>query len=198
MTNWPASGLKLLWRQPVGGGYSSFAIAEGIAFTLEQRREEEAIVAYELETGRELWMKAWPGHFQEFFSDEGPRSTPTYDEGKLYALGALGDFRCLEAATGKVIWSENILTRNHAPVPSYGVAASPVIIEEKLILLTGAGHGQSVVCYDKHNGKTLWTALDDRLRLALMSIIGGRYTRSVSKRGLDALVGKGCARSCPA
>jgi len=157
LTNWPSAGLRQLWRQPCGGGYDSFAIADGRAFTLEQRRDDEVLVAYELETGRELWTNSWPAHFQEFFSDDGPRATPTYDEGKIYALGALGDFRCLEATNGKVLWSQNIVARNGGSTPTYGVAASPVILEEKLILLTG----QSVVCYDKHNGKSLWTSLED-------------------------------------
>src|SRR5207245_11369098 len=80
LTNWPAAGLRRLWSQPCGGRYSSFALAEGRAFTLEQRREKEVAVAYDIETGRELWTNAWPARFTEWHSDEGPRSTPTYDE----------------------------------------------------------------------------------------------------------------------
>jgi outer membrane protein assembly factor BamB len=161
LTNWSATGLHLLWRQPIGGGYGSFAIASGLAFTLEQRREEEVVVAYKVESGREIWTNGWQARFEESFGGEGPRSTPTYDEGRVYALGALGELRCLEGGTGKLVWSQNVLTRHNAPVPTYGVAASPVIVDDKLIVLTGAGHGQSVVCLDKHTGQSLWSALDD-------------------------------------
>src|SRR5438876_9138458 len=65
-TDWPQKGLPLLWRQPVGGGYASFAIAEGRAFTIEQRRHQEVAAAYDMSTGRELWANAWDAKFQEW------------------------------------------------------------------------------------------------------------------------------------
>ena len=126
LTNWPASGLRLLWRQACGGGYSSFAMAGSRAFTLEQRRENEVLVAYDIETGRELWTNGWPGKFLEYHSDEGPRATPAYSEGKVYALGAMGEFRCVDATNGAVVWSKNIMAENGASPPDYrggGVAA---------------------------------------------------------------------------
>src|ERR1043165_5736156 len=76
LTNWPSTGLRLLWRQPCGGGYSSFAIAQGLAFTIEQRRESEIAVAYDFNSGAEIWKCNWFDHFQEYFSEEGHRATP--------------------------------------------------------------------------------------------------------------------------
>jgi outer membrane protein assembly factor BamB len=160
-TNWPPEGLKLLWKQPIGGGDGSFAIAAGIAFTIEQRRDKEALVAYDLQTGNEIWVHAWPADFHDFYSEGGPRSTPTYSEGKVYALGALGTLTCVEAATGKPLWSHEIVAENHGDVPTYGLAPSPLVIDRKLIVLTSAGQGHSVLCLDKETGKTLWSALDD-------------------------------------
>jgi outer membrane protein assembly factor BamB len=153
--------LKLLWRQPCGGGYSSFAIAQGGAFTIEQRRDSEVAVAYDFNDGHEIWKCAWSDHFQEYFSEEGPRSTPMYSDGKIYTLGAMGELRCLDAASGKSIWSRNILVEYHAGVPTYGVASSPLVLGERLIIQSGAGNGKSVLCYDKRDGKLLWSALDD-------------------------------------
>jgi outer membrane protein assembly factor BamB len=161
LTNWPSSGLKLLWRQPIGGGYSSFAIAHGWAFTIEQRRDSEVAVAYDFNTGREVWTCAWPDHFQEYFSEEGPRSTPSYSDGKIYVLGAMGELRCLDAESGKAIWSRNIVVENHGTVPNYGIASSPLIIGDKLIVQSSAGNGKSVLCLDKRDGKLIWSALDD-------------------------------------
>ena len=65
-TNWPASGLPLLWKQPIGGGYASFVVAEGMAFTIEQRRSQEIVAAYDVETGRELWTHGWDAEFRGF------------------------------------------------------------------------------------------------------------------------------------
>jgi outer membrane protein assembly factor BamB len=171
LTNWPANGLTLLWRQPCGGGYSSFAIAQGLAFTIEQRRDNEVAVAYNFKDGYEIWTSAWPDHFQEYFSEEGPRSTPTFSDGKVYALGAMGELRCLDAATGKMLWSHNILVEYHASVPTYGIASSPLVLGDKLIVQSSAGNGKSVLCYDKRDGKLLWSALDDVTGYASPSLV---------------------------
>ena len=160
-TAWPAGGPPLLWKQPVGGGYASFAIAGGRAFTIEQRREMEAVVAYDVASGRELWTSGWNAEFQEPLGGDGPRATPVWDAEKVYALGALGELRCLEAASGKVLWATNVLDQNRAPVLTYGTSASPLIYEDKLIVLAGGPRKHSVVAYDKNDGKQLWGALDD-------------------------------------
>jgi outer membrane protein assembly factor BamB len=171
LTNWPPAGLKLLWRQPIGGGYSSFAIAHGLAFTLEQRRDNETAVAYDLKTGREIWNCTWPDRFQEYFSEEGPRSTPIFEYDKVYVLGAMGELRCLNAFTGKVVWSKNVLVENHASVPTYGIASSPLIIRGRLIVQSSAGNGKSVLGLDERDGKLLWSALNDATGYASPALV---------------------------
>jgi outer membrane protein assembly factor BamB len=161
-TNWPAQGLPLLWRQPVGGGYSSFAIAEGRVYTMEQRRQKEAVTAYDLETGRELWVNAWAAKFEETVGGEGPRATPTFDEGRIYVQGASGELRCVEAATGKLAWRRDLIGENQSEVLKYGLSASPLIVGEKLITLPGGPNGSSIVAYDKRTGAPIWKSLNDR------------------------------------
>jgi outer membrane protein assembly factor BamB len=158
---WPAGGLKPLWRQPAGGGYASFAVAGGVAFTIEQRRASEVVAAYDLLTGREMWTDSWPANFQESMGGDGPRSTPTWHEGRLYALGAEGEFRCLEAATGKVLWRTNILQDAGAANLMWGMAASPLIVDEKVIVLPG-GPNASAVAYHKLTGKPVWKSQSDK------------------------------------
>ncbi len=172
LTNWPSGGLRLLWKQSCGGGYSSFAMVKDRAFTLEQRRDQEVVVAYDTGTGREIWTNGWDAKFTEYHSDDGPRSTPTYDDGKIYALGATGEFRCLNAADGAVIWAKNIATDNGANAPpDYGLAASPLIVDEKIILQPNAFKGYSVVCYDKRDGKRIWNSLDITIGYATPTLV---------------------------
>ena len=114
LTTWPTGGLKPLWRQPIGGGYASFVIADGRAFTIEQRRQQEVVTAYEVVTGRELWAHGWDAAFHETLGGDGPRACPTWHDGRVYALGAAGELRSLDAETGKRIWSRNILSDNGA------------------------------------------------------------------------------------
>jgi outer membrane protein assembly factor BamB len=160
-TSWPREGLKPLWKQPVGEGYASFVVADGRAFTIEQRRNQEVVAAYDIRTGRELWTNGWTGYFQESMGGDGPRATPTYHEGRLYALGAEGELRALDALKGTVIWRKNILSENGAHNISWGMSASPLIVDDKVIVLPGGSGGRSVVAYDRLTGEPVWKALSD-------------------------------------
>src|SRR5207237_8177923 len=79
--DWAAKPPRLLWKQPCGGGYSSFAISGNLLVTLEQRRDNEVVVAYDTETGRELWKTEYAARFWEPLGGLGPRATPTISEG---------------------------------------------------------------------------------------------------------------------
>ena len=161
LTKWPDGGLRQLWREPVGEGYSSFSIADGRVFTIEKRRNQEATVAYDLETGRELWTNIAGVEFVEEMGN-GPRSTPTWDEGRLYALGGTGELRCIDSRTGKLIWSRDTLSDNGARNLQWGQAISPLIVDNKVVVQPGGSPGRSVVAYNKLTGAPIWKALDDR------------------------------------
>jgi outer membrane protein assembly factor BamB len=161
-TNWPSGGLPLLWKQPIGLGYASFVAADGRAFTIEQRRREEVVAAYDVETGRELWTHGWEAEFVESMGGDGPRATPTYHEGRVYALGATGELRSLDARSGSLIWRRNILTENGATNLDWGMAAAPLIVDDKVVVLPGGPRGKSVVAYDRLTGAPVWSSLDDR------------------------------------
>ena len=159
-TNWPAKGLPLIWKQPVGVGHASFSVADGKAYTIEQRRNQEVVAAYDVGTGREIWTQKWNAEYTDSTGD-GPRSTPTWDQGRLYALGATGELRCLDAGTGAVIWGKNILSDNKASNLPWAMAASPLIVDDKVIVLPGGASGKSVVAYNKMTGAPVWKVLDD-------------------------------------
>ena len=176
LTDWPASGLQQVWKQPVGGGYASFTAANGLAFTIEQRRGNEVVAAYDLRTGRERWTHSWKARFEEVLGGNGPRATPVWDDGRVYALGAEGELRCLEAATGKLVWNKNILTDNSAANIHWGMSASPLVVDGKVIVTPGGSHGNSVVAYDKLSGRRVWGSLDDQAAYAspALATVGGR------------------------
>jgi outer membrane protein assembly factor BamB len=161
-TDWPASGLPQLWKQPIGLGYASFVVADGRAFTIEQRRQREVVAAYDTATGRELWTNAWDGEFVEAMGGDGPRATPTFHEGRIFALGALGELRCIDANSGETVWRRNILDDNGAANLSWGMAGAPLIVDDKVIVLPGGSRGRSAAAYAKATGEPVWAALDDQ------------------------------------
>jgi len=168
-TSW--DGLAPMWKKTVGGGRASFAVAGGRAVTIEQRQRNEVVVAYDVMTGKELWTHAWSERFNSKFmgimgGGEGPRATPAFADGLVYALGGRGELRCLDVATGKLVWRTNILQDAGAKNLTWGMAGSPLIAGDAVIVQPGGPKGRSVAAYDRRTGKPLWTALDDKTAYA--------------------------------
>ncbi|HEX8139632.1 MAG TPA: PQQ-binding-like beta-propeller repeat protein [Pyrinomonadaceae bacterium] len=188
-TSWPTEGLPRLWKQPVGGGYASFVIAEGRAYTIEQRRSQEVVAAYDVETGREIWTHGWPAEFRESLGGDGPRATPVWYDGRIYALGAEGELRCLEARTGKLIWNRNILTENGARNIDWGMAASPLVFDDKVLVQPGGRSGKSVVAYNRLTGAPVWSALGDQASYTSPMLVQLAGRRQVLVVTADRIVG---------
>ncbi len=178
----PSQGLTPIWKQPVGVGYGSFTVADGRAYTVEQRRRQEVAAAYDPATGRQLWAHAWNAEFTDSTGD-GPRTTPTWDDGRIYALGATGELRCLDAASGTVIWGKNILSDNQASNLPWAMAASPLVVDDKVIVLPGGTSNNSVVAYNKMTGAPVWKSQSDRQAYVspmLVTLAGRRQVLVVS------------------
>jgi outer membrane protein assembly factor BamB len=155
---------RMLWRQPIGGGYSSFAVAGNLAVTIEQRRDTEAVVCYDTATGRERWVHSYPAFFNETLGGDGPRATPTIDGGHVYSLGATGILCCLDLNGGKPKWQINILDGN-ANI-SWGMSGSPLVYDQVVVVNPGmqksGGIGGAVVAYDRATGKLRWRGGDSK------------------------------------
>ena len=189
-TNWEGGRLPELWRQKIGGGYASMVVAQGRIYTIEQRRDREVVAAYDLASGSEIWSHGWSALFQEGMGGEGPRATPTWHDGKIYALGATGELHVLDAQSGKPLWNVNILADNGAPNLTWAMSASPLIVDEKVIVLPGGPGGRSVVAYHKDTGKPVWKSLDDNQAYTapmIATVAGKRQLIVVSGRRLMGL-----------
>lgn len=162
MTQWPSRGLRQLWRQPCGGGYASFVVGEGLAFTIEQRVDDEVVVAYHLESGYEMWAYPYRASFSEWMGGDGPRATPTYHRGRIFSLGATGELVCLGASSGTVIWRRNVLADLGARNLRYGLAASPMVVGDHVVVQAGDGGSVgSLAAYDTLTGERVWSALPE-------------------------------------
>jgi outer membrane protein assembly factor BamB len=157
--DWKESGpQRELWRHRVGPGWSSFALVGPRLFTQEQRGPDEAVICYTAETGQELWVHLDPIRFSEQASGPGPRATPTFHDGKLYALGAGGLLNCLDPATGKVRWTRDVLGESGAQKPQWGVSSSPLVARGRVIVCAGGTGGRCLLAYDATSGEPAWDA----------------------------------------
>lgn len=148
---------KEIWRRPMGESYAGFVISGGLAVTIEQRNNDEVVVALDLKTGKDVWTRAYPGYFQEELGGNGPRATPTIDGNDVFALGAAGMLACLDLATGEEKWKTNILKDADAKNITWGMSGAPLVTADKVIVNPGGPSEKGVVAYDRRTGKIAWS-----------------------------------------
>lgn len=173
--DWTRTPPREIWRHAIGAGWSSFAIVGELAFTQEQRGGQECVVAYQLVSGEQVWLHSYPARFESPMGGLGPRATPTVADGRIYAVGATGHLACLDAASGRRIWSAEILQGQENIY--HGVAPSPLVIEDAGIVVvcpTGPG-GPCLAAYDLVTGTRKWHAGQDRASYSspVVATIGG-------------------------
>jgi outer membrane protein assembly factor BamB len=154
--------LKILWRQPVGEGNSAPIIADGRVFlhTKVKDKLEEQLTAYDAKSGKRLWQTPYERVKLTTFYGNGPRATPVYANGKVFAYGITGVLTCFDAANGNVDWQVDI-GKLLSPKPLiFGASCSPLLVG-KYVLVNVGGKGQSIVAFEKDSGKMRWGSLDD-------------------------------------
>lgn len=162
LKQWPASGPKKLWSyDKAGRGYSGYAIAAGRLYTIGVRSDDqESIIALDAATGKELWsakMGALYDKPQPSYNvgwGEGPRSTPTVDGDRVYAMGAWGNLVCASTKDGKILWKTTMADLGGKTF-GWGYSESPLIDGNKLVCTPGGEQG-TVAALDKMTGKVIW------------------------------------------
>ena len=149
-----------MWRQPVGGGWAAFSVANGFLVTIEQRRDQEVVACYEASSGKEVWTAGWDARFSEAMGGDGPRATPTIAGGDVFAFGANGRLVCLDGKDGHEKWAVDTLADN-ANV-QWAQSGSPLVVDNLVIVNPGAqaegARGKAVRAFDRTTGNEVWAA----------------------------------------
>jgi outer membrane protein assembly factor BamB len=160
LKEWPAGGPRLAWRVAgAGDGYSSFAVAGGRLFTLGARGGTEYVLAFDAASGKKLWEVANGRRFNNDRGD-GPRSTPTVEGDRVYVFGSSGDMTVLDAASGKVFWTQNLLQKYGGSNINWGLSESPLVLSDRILVSPG-GRGASIVALRKTDGSLIWKSQSD-------------------------------------
>lgn len=160
----PSSEIPLKWRAPVSNGYSGPTVAAGRVYAtdrLETPEESERVVCFDADTGAPLWTHAYAASYRPIGYKDGPRASVTVADGLAYSLGAVGHLRCLDAATGEVVWKKDPGVDYEVALPIWGLAPAPLVEGDLLIVQIGVPGGGCLIAWDKRTGKERWRALDD-------------------------------------
>jgi len=200
--DWSNYPPKLIWRKPIGAGWSAFSVVNGYAVTMEQRGPEEEVTCYGVDTGKQYWSIGWDSRF--FLFGDGPRSTPAIYKGKVFALGAFGELICIDGNSGSEIWRKNILDylgitpeQEHKEI-LFGRSNSPLVVNE-MVIIPGGGYGgkySSLLAFNVSNGNFCWSGGKDQISYsspALAEVFGKKQILVVNENsvnGYDLQTGK--------
>lgn len=178
LKTFPTNGLETIWRIPINPGYSGPAVVGERLYVMDRmdtKRLErkpgdksipaiegkERVLCLDARTGATNWEHRYESAYRIDYS-AGPRTTPLVHQGRVFTLGAMGDLRCFEVASGKVVWSRQFLIDfNLQNPPAWGWAAHPIIVGRNIISTVG-GEGSGVVAFDRATGKENWRALTSK------------------------------------
>jgi outer membrane protein assembly factor BamB len=172
LQQWPEGGPPRRWLfDQCGAGYAGPAVVDGRLFILGARGGVSQLIALDANTGSELWARPLGPEFPNDWGN-GPRSTPTVDQGRVYALDAGGTLACFEV-DGREVWRVTMESLG-GKVPNWGFTESVLIDGDKLLCTPGGPQG-AVAALDKRDGNIIWRSAELTEFAHYSSIVRGEF-----------------------
>jgi outer membrane protein assembly factor BamB len=156
--------LPIRWRAKISNGYSGPTVTKGrvyITDRLTSPKQLERILCFDAMTGKPIWSYSYECKYKKVGYPNGPRAAVTINDNRAYSLGTMGHLSCLDAATGEFLWNKDCGTEYKIKIPIWGIAASPLVEADLVIVQIGGRDGDCLIAFDKTSGQERWRALDD-------------------------------------
>lgn len=153
---WTGDGPQEVWRVEGGVGMSGMAVVDGVLYTLVQAEGKQSVIALNAKTGKTAWSTPVASAFRNSMGN-GPRATPLVRGERVFAFTGDGILAALNLADGKIAWQHDTLRENKGKLADYGMACSPLLVGENVVVTIGAPRA-TVVAYRAKDGKQMWTA----------------------------------------
>jgi outer membrane protein assembly factor BamB len=188
---WPKEGPPVVWQKQIGRGFGGPAVVADKVILFHRLDDKETIECLDAKTGKQLWTFDYPTNYRDEFNfDDGPRAVPAIAAGRVYTFGAEGELHCLDFVTGKKIWSVDTRTEFKAGKGYFGMACSPLLEGDTVLLNIGGANGAGIVAFDQATGKLLWKATNDEASYSspvAATIKGKRLVFFFTRNGLVAV-----------
>ena len=159
--SFPRTGPPELWKRDVGAGFAGPSVVGDRLVLFHRVNNKETVEAMDAVTGKTIWTFDYPTAYRDDFGfDEGPRAPAVIAGGRVFTHGADGMLHGIDFATGKMLWSVDTRKVFDAPKGYFGVASSPVVDANRVMVNVGGKSG-GIVAFDAATGKTLWTSTSD-------------------------------------
>jgi outer membrane protein assembly factor BamB len=159
--SWPAAGPKKLWTRPLGDGYSSIAVENGILYTAFRRSGAEVVTAIDAAIGKTLWESGYQIKFTNSFREKvgpGPYAMPQIIGDRVVTASAVGTVHSLDKKTGRIMWTRDLYHEFDGTPLEFGYACHALPYKDTLIFLSG-GDGDGAVALRQSDGATVWKSL---------------------------------------
>ena len=153
---WP-SALTQQWSVEVGDGYATPLVLGDRVYMFTRLDGNETMQALDAATGETVWSTNYPAQFEMHSATTqhgpGPKSTPVFSDGRLYAIGMTGIVTAYDAATGRQLWQNP----GSAVVPVYtSHSFSPIVDGNRVIFHLGGHDDVALTALDVETGETIW------------------------------------------
>ena len=158
--------IKEKWRVPISSGFSGPTVADGRVYITDrvtEPKEIERVMCFDAMTGAKEWSYSYDCEYRDFGYRAGPRASVVLDGDRAYSLGAMGHLFCFQSKSGEVLWSKDLDDQYEIQMPNWGIAAAPLIVDDKIVVCIGGENNACVIALDKISGKEIWRNLDDDL-----------------------------------
>ncbi|MDY3558484.1 PQQ-like beta-propeller repeat protein [Gemmata sp. JC673] len=164
LKTWPEGGPKVLWTaKNLGLGWGTPSVAGGVIYGVGTRDDKDGVWAVKESDGSELWFSPFAAPAGDLLNQtNGPASTPTVHNGKVYTVSANGTVSCLNAKDGKPVWAKNY-QKDFGGAPggkagvAWGYSDSVLADGDKIVCIPGA-KGAAVAALNADTGATVWKA----------------------------------------
>lgn len=156
--------VPLKWKVPISSGYSGPTVNDGRVYVTDrfvEPKQMERVLCVDWQTGAELWSFRYDCPYVGFGYVAGPRASVLIDDGRAYSLGASGHLFCFDAADGTLMWHKDLNQEYAIRMPKWGIAASPLVEGDLLIVQIGGAEDACIVAFDRKTGQERWKALPD-------------------------------------
>jgi outer membrane protein assembly factor BamB len=178
-SKWPEKA-RLAWKvQSAGAGHSSPVVSGNRVYLFSRIGEQEALTAYDLAAGKQIWRQTYDAPYEvnpaARAHGKGPKSTPLVHGGRVFTFGIGGVLSAFDARDGRVIWRKDFKGQHASTSPEFGAAASPVAVNDAIVLHVGGPKDGALTAFDPATGSVRWRWTGDGPAYAtpMVATLGG-------------------------